>query len=216
MKYQKVFEQLHSARLISILRGDFLDRHQEIVQVLLDAGVSAIEVSIVSRDAYRILRELVGAFSDRMAIGAGTVVTQEQVKAVSDCGVSFVISPVVNADVIDATLAQGLISIPGAYTPSEIYHATELGCHAVKVFPASTLGPSFVRAMLGPFPDLRLIPTGGVGLKEVASYLKAGAWAVAAGTELVHDGCLKDGGLNGLRERATRFIAEVQSGSSER
>jgi 2-dehydro-3-deoxyphosphogluconate aldolase/(4S)-4-hydroxy-2-oxoglutarate aldolase len=201
---------IQTTRLIAIMRGNFVDRYSEVVAALSQAGVAAVEVSLVSADAYKILTRLVEVYGSYVAIGAGTVTTVEQVERVHDCGVNFVISPNLREDVIEATLRNELVSMPGAYTPSEIARASELGADAVKLFPASSLGPSFVRAVRGPFPNLRLVPTGGVGLTEIPLYLNAGAWAVAAGSELVTGSRLTDQDLLTLHERARAFAAAAR------
>ncbi len=206
----RTLDLIRTTRLIAILRGNFVQRYSEVAAALSQAGVTAIEVSLVSIDAYLILTRLVETYGSHVAIGAGTVTSVEQVERVCDCGVSFVISPNLKEDVIEATLRNKLVSMPGAYTPSEIARASELGADAVKLFPASSLGPSFVRAVRGPFPDVRLVPTGGVGLKEISLYLNAGAWAVAAGSELISDSSLTDQDLLTLNERARLFAAAAR------
>jgi Entner-Doudoroff aldolase len=201
---------IRTARLIAIMRGNFVDRYSEVVATLSQAGIVAIEMSLVSTDAYKILTRLVQLYGSDMAIGGGTVTTVEQVERVRDSGVSFIISPNLKEDVVEATLRNGLVSIPGAYTPSEIARATDLGADAVKLFPASSLEPSFVHAVRGPFPHLRLVPTGGIGLKEIPLYLKVGAWAVAAGSELLDDSHLSDHDLLDLGQRARLFAAAAK------
>lgn len=194
------------------MRGNFVEHYHEVVAALTEAGVSAVELSLVSPDAYKVLTELVKDFGTTIAIGAGTVTTVEQVERVGDCGASFVISPVLKKEVIEATLREQLVSLPGAFTPSEIAQASELGADAVKLFPASCLGPNFVRAVRGPFPNFRLVPTGGVGLAEVPAYLNAGAWAVAVGSELVNDSCVTDEDFVELRDRARSFVLAARGG----
>ena len=202
----QILNLIQTTRLIAIMRGNFVNQYHQVVAALSEAGVAAVELSLVSPDAYKILAQMVKDFGTNIAIGAGTVTTVEQVERVRDCGAGFVISPALNKDVIAATLGAQLASFPGAYTPSEIANASELGADAVKLFPASSLGPNFVRAVRSPFPDFRLVPTGGVGLAEIPAYLKAGAWAVAVGSELVNDSCVKDEHFAALRDRAQAFV----------
>ena len=131
-------------------------------------------------------------------------------KQVYDRGAQFVLSPNLKDEVVTTTLKKGLISFPGAYTPSEIIHATELGAHAVKVFPASILGPKFIRAVLAPCPDLKLIPTGGVGLEDIPLYLKAGAWAIAAASEMMSKPPATHEEMKQLSTRASAFAAAAR------
>ena len=207
MPNNRILSIIEHARMIAIMRGDYLDQCGEIGAVLAEAGVRALEVSLASPRALDIIEHLAKQLGESLAIGAGTVLTAEQVAQVAGRGAKFVLSPNLKDEVVTATLEKGLISFPGAYTPSEIIHATELGAHAVKVFPAGTLGPGFIRAVLAPCPNLKLIPTGGVGLNEIPLYLKSGAWAIAVASELLAKPPSTKLEMQQLRDRASSFSA---------
>ena len=207
MPQARILNIIEEARMVAILRGDYLDTCSEVMSVLAAAGVKALEVSLTSPRALDIIERLAKQFGGTIAIGAGTVLNAQAVEQVFDRGAQFVLSPNLKDEVVTATLKHNLISFPGAYTPSEIVHASELGAHAVKVFPAATLGPKFIRAVLAPCPGLKLIPTGGVGLDDIPLYFKAGAWAVAVSSEMISAPPSNDEEMKQLSERASAFAA---------
>jgi 2-dehydro-3-deoxyphosphogluconate aldolase/(4S)-4-hydroxy-2-oxoglutarate aldolase len=141
-------------------------------------------------------------------LGGGTVLTAEQVDAVADAGGSFVVAPDLRPAVADRARARGLGYYPGALTPTEIGLAWEHGASAVKLFPASVGGPGYLRELRGPFREIPLLPTGGVGIDDAGSYLRAGALAVGVGGALLGD-ALDGGDLPALRDRALRLLASV-------
>jgi 2-dehydro-3-deoxyphosphogluconate aldolase/(4S)-4-hydroxy-2-oxoglutarate aldolase len=206
----RILNIIEQARMVAIMRGDYLHNCAEVASVLAAAGVKALEVSLTSPRALDIIELLAKQFGNTLAIGAGTVLTVDAVEQVYDSGAQFVLSPNLKDEVVTATLKKGLISFPGAYTPSEIIHATELGAHAVKVFPASILGPKFIRAVLAPCPGLKLIPTGGVGLEDIPLYLKAGAWAIAAASEMMSKPPSNHEEMQQLSTRAVAFAAAAR------
>ena len=210
MPQSRILKIIDDARMVSIMRGDYLHNCGEVGSVLVAAGVKALEVSLTSPRALDLIELLAKQFGSSLAIGAGTVLTVEAVEQVYDRGAQFILSPNLKDEVVTATLKHNLISFPGAYTPSEIVHATELGAHAVKVFPAATLGPKFIRAVLAPCPTLKLIPTGGVGLEDIPLYLEAGAWAVAVSSEMMSKPPANDAEMKQLSERASSFAAAAR------
>lgn len=212
MERDVVIEAIARGRIIAILRGEFGGREVEIAGILLEAGVTAIEVTLNSPGAIRSIKSLADGFGSRMAVGAGTVLSREEVEKVNDAGARFIVSPNRDFRVIEATRRCNLVSIPGCFTPSEAIEAIGAGADAIKLFPASSLGPSFVRAMRGPLPDIRLVPTGGVTMTTTREYLEAGAWAVGVGSELVGADVPGLNGLDRLRERAKAFVDATRSG----
>jgi len=152
-------------------------------QSLLACGVTVLEVSLVTPGALSVIAEL--AERPGVTVGVGTVMTTGEVEAAAAAGATFVVSPTLDSDVVRATLALGLASIPGAGSVTEFAQATTLGAHLVKVFPATVFSPVGIRATLAALPHLQLLPTGGVTLAQVDDYLAAGAVAVGMGSELV-------------------------------
>ncbi len=212
MDNQLVAQVLEDSKLIAILRGDFEGKELDIAGALIEGGCRAMEVSIVSKDYKGVIARIARAFGRSICLGAGTVLTVEQLNEVTDAGATFIVSPNSNDAVIGATRKLGCASFPGAFTPTEIVHALDAGANAVKLFPASSLGPGFIRAIRAALPDIKLIPTGGVGLINIESWLDAGAWAVAIGSELVDAGTVRSANWRLLAER-TRAFANAASGA---
>ena len=210
MESSKVIELIARGRIIAILRGDFGGREEEIASTLVDSGVTAMEVTLNSPGAVHSINLLAKAFGNRVAIGAGTVLRTAEVEQVAEAGAQFIVSPNRDVRVIEATKRCDLVSLPGCFTPSEMVEAIQAGADAIKVFPASSLGPSFIRSLRGPLPDIRLVPTGGVTLVSIGDYFAAGAWAVGTGSELVGSYVLEPNGLELLRGRAVSFVAATR------
>lgn len=211
MNSSETLALLSAGRVVAIMRGDFRGQEEEIVAVLCEAGITAVELTLNSADAMNAIKQLAMRFGTQIAVGAGTVLRTEEVDQVADVGACFVVSPNRDVRVIEAAKRRHLISLPGCFTPSEIVEALAAGADAAKLFPANSLGPGFVRAMRGPLPHARLVPTGGVTPETAREYMLAGAWAVAVGSELVGPDALTDGGLGRLQTRAAAFVDAVRS-----
>ncbi len=202
------FRLIQKTRIIAILRGPLLGQEIDVAEALVSGGITAMEVSTVTQGYAEIIRNLCVRFSGRAAIGIGTVMTIAELQAGADAGACFVVSPITDPDIIRETRRQGLASLPGAFTPTEAMLAVGSGAHAVKIFPASTLGPSYIRALRGPFPNLQLVPTGGVHLHNLKQYIAAGSIAVGIGTELVGKSEFEQFDPAALAEKA-RLYAET-------
>jgi len=201
----QIIEQIEAGRIIAILRGDFGGREEEIVNALIEAGITAVEVTLNSPGAFDSISRLSRAFGSRIAVGAGTVLRREEVERAGKAGARFIVSPNRSAMVIGETKRLGLVSLPGCFTPSEIVEALDAGADAVKLFPAQCLGTDFIKAMRGPLPEVRMVPTGGVTPEAARSYVAAGAWALGVGSELIGKDVMNDKGFESLRRRALDF-----------
>jgi Entner-Doudoroff aldolase len=207
---ERTLARIADGRIIAILRGDFRGLDLEIASVLYESGITAIEVTLNSPDAFGAIEQLTKGIGDKLSIGVGTVMSLDQVDRAAASGVHFIVSPNCNLRVIAATKRHDMISIPGCFTPSEICDALEAGADAVKLFPAISLGADFVRAVRSPLGEVRMIPTGGINPEMAHEYLAAGAWAIGVGSELVSNDVLAVGGLVRLRSRAAAFIEAAQ------
>jgi 2-dehydro-3-deoxyphosphogluconate aldolase/(4S)-4-hydroxy-2-oxoglutarate aldolase len=197
-------ELLRSARLLAIVRGHEPDAVRAAVLTLFDAGVRLVEVSLTSRSALSVLAGLAPDVPSGCLLGAGTVRTEDDVRRVLDAGVHFAVSPSV-ADSVPAAVDAGLPMMAGALTPTEIETALRLGASVVKIFPASLGGPGYLAALRQPYPDVPMVPVGGVGSRDVPEYLANGASAVGVGSPLLRDAA--DGGdLSALAARAREFL----------
>lgn len=197
-------DTLTSRRLVAIIRGTDPDASVETAMVLADEGVRLLEVSLTSADALGALERIAAKLDPEVRLGAGTVLRESDVARVRDAGATYVVTPGIASSVAAAREA-GMPVLCGAMTPSEIIAAVAEGADAVKIFPASAVGPEYVRALRAPFPDVPFVAVGGVGGTEAAAYLRNGAVAVGVAGPLCGDA--PDGGdLTALRERARELV----------
>lgn len=207
---QNTLSKIEAGRVVAIIRGDFGGREEEMVAAMLDGGLTAVEVTLNSPNALDSISRLSKRFGSRIAIGAGTVLKVSEVEEAANAGACFIVSPNRDVQVIEATKRLEMISLPGCYTPSEIVEAINAGADAAKLFPATSLGVGYVKALRGPLPHIRVVPTGGVTPEMAREYFAVGAWAVGIGSELVSKEIL-NAGLDKLRERTAAFIAAGKS-----
>jgi 2-dehydro-3-deoxyphosphogluconate aldolase/(4S)-4-hydroxy-2-oxoglutarate aldolase len=194
---------LAEERLLAIVRGPDPARLLDCLRVLAEHGVRLVEVSLTSSGAIDVLTAGAAELCDVLVLGAGTVLTEQQVFDVRAAGASFVVTPAAGVGA-DAAHRAGLPVLAGALTPSEVWAAHERGAAAVKLFPASLGGPAYLRALRDPFPEVPLVPVGGVDADAATDYLAAGAIAVGVGAPLLGD-AVTGGDLAGLAARARRF-----------
>ncbi len=202
--------QIESGRVIAILRGDFAGGEHDMVAAMIEGGITAVEVTLNSPNALAKIARLVRSFGSQCAVGAGTVLTAAEVDQVANAGGEFIVSPNCDPRVIQATKDRGMISFPGAFTPTEILTSIDSGADGVKVFPATTLGPGFIKAVRAPLPSLRLIPTGGVTPEMARQYVQAGAWAIGVGSELLGKEILADASFETLRIRTADYVQAMK------
>jgi 2-dehydro-3-deoxyphosphogluconate aldolase / (4S)-4-hydroxy-2-oxoglutarate aldolase len=199
--------QLRQHRLLGIVRGPGPDRLLDCLRVLADNGLRLVEVSLTSTDALAVLRRAVEQLGDRLMLGAGTALTAVQVEAAQAAGASYIVTPA-DCPGAAAALERDIPVLLGALTPSEVWAAHERGAAAVKLFPASLGGPGYLRALRDPFPDVPLMPVGGVDAADGADYLAAGAVAVGVGSPLLGD-AVHGGDLAALADRVRRWVEAV-------
>jgi 2-dehydro-3-deoxyphosphogluconate aldolase / (4S)-4-hydroxy-2-oxoglutarate aldolase len=188
----QVTDTILSSRLIGIIRLKQYEHTVEIVDALVAGGFKVLEFTLSGAGALQAISAARTALTQKVHIGAGTVLSASAVVEAVSAGAEFIVTPAVNLKVIEACHQFGLPIVCGAYTPTEIITAVEAGAELIKLFPARLGGPQYVRDLLAPLPDLRLVPTGGVSAENAGEYLIAGAAAVAIGgnlitSELVHE-----------------------------
>jgi len=204
-------EQILEHKIVAILRGCIPDRIPDIAAALAEGGVRLMEITLNSPGALGSISQLSRAMGDRMLVGAGTVLTAAEVEAAVDAGARFIISPTLDIETIRRTRQLGSISIPGAFTPTEILTAYRNGADIVKVFPAGSTGASYFKELRGPLPHIPLMPTGGVTLDNIRDFKTAGAVAFGIGSALVPSGQENTGpALRQLIEKAAAYIKAVQ------
>ncbi|WND38782.1 bifunctional 4-hydroxy-2-oxoglutarate aldolase/2-dehydro-3-deoxy-phosphogluconate aldolase [Streptomyces sp. BB1-1-1] len=197
--------RLSRDRLAAIVRGRSADAALRTVLTLVEEGIGLVEVSLNTDDACGVIARAARAVGEDAFVGAGTVVTRDDLLRAQDAGATWVVTPT-GGDAVAAAAQRGLPVLAGALTPTEAAAAMAAGATAVKLFPASLGGPAYLRALKDPFPDLPLVPVGGVDADLAPDYFAAGALAVGVGSPLVGDAA-HGGDLDGLRVRARRFRA---------
>jgi 2-dehydro-3-deoxyphosphogluconate aldolase / (4S)-4-hydroxy-2-oxoglutarate aldolase len=208
-------ETLERVGLIPVLRAKSIQTGHALVNAMLAGGVTVVEVTMTVPDALTLLRELKQRHGDGLLLGSGTVTDAAQAKATIDAGAEFVVSPSLHPEVIAKTKELGKISIPGALTPTEIITAWRAGADYVKVFPCSAMGgASYLKSLLAPFPELKLIPTGGVTLQTAADFLKAGARALGVGADLVNVAAIAESKPEIVTAAARAYLEAIRAARS--
>lgn len=199
-------DQILRYKIVAILRGCEPERVPAIVGALADGGVRLLEITLNSSGALDLIRLLGERMGDRVLVGAGTVLTVAEAEMAIDAGARFIVSPSLDADTIRITKERGAVSIPGAFTATEVLAAWRGGADIVKVFPAS-VGANYLRDLRGPLPQIPLMPTGGLNLQNIREFRAAGAVAYGIGSALVTAGQeITTDALAGLRSRAGDYI----------
>jgi 2-dehydro-3-deoxyphosphogluconate aldolase/(4S)-4-hydroxy-2-oxoglutarate aldolase len=209
-------EAMKGRPMIAVLRAPDAGRFVEVSLITAEAGITAIEFTLTSAGALDAIRHAKKVLPTEVLIGAGTVRTAEQVRQAVDAGASFLVSQVTDADVIEAAHELGVPFVPGALTPNEIVRAWQYGVQAVKVSPIGPVGGiGYLAELVGPLPDIPLVPTGGVLVDEAGAYLAAGAAVVGLSRDLTRDALLPGGDLAALAERAARAIRSVDTSGEQ-
>jgi 2-dehydro-3-deoxyphosphogluconate aldolase/(4S)-4-hydroxy-2-oxoglutarate aldolase len=206
---EEVIERIIETRMIAILRGFTPEEAVRAGRALADGGARVLEVSLVDPQASRSIERLREELGAGCVVGAGTVITESGAEAALEAGADFLFSPGLNQRVIATAEARGALAIPGVLTASEVTSALALGARLMKLFPAEPLGPAYLKQMLGPFPDLRLVPTGGVGTGNAPAYLSAGAVAVGAGTSVANPAWAHENRYELFEQAAADFLRSL-------
>jgi 2-dehydro-3-deoxyphosphogluconate aldolase/(4S)-4-hydroxy-2-oxoglutarate aldolase len=215
MSKAEQLQRVQDAGIVAVVRAPGPDGLVDVIRALAEGGVTVSEVTLTVPKALDVISEAKKELGDSVLLGAGTVLNAETCRAALEAGAEFIVSPVVNLQVIELCQRQDKIVMPGAFTPTEILTAWEAGADIVKVFPAEVVGPAFFRAMRGPLPKIRLMPTGGVDLTTAAEFLKAGACCLGIGGQLVDPKRVAARDFDGLRDLATKYVEIVRKTRSQ-
>ncbi len=196
--------------LVAVVRAPDSQNLIEVIRALADGGVTVAEVTLTVPNALDVIREAQRMLGDRVLLGAGTVLDSETARAALLAGAEFIVSPTVNLDVIRMCRRYNKLVFPGAFTPTEILAAWEAGADVVKVFPAEVVGPQFFKAIRGPLPQVRLMPTGGVDLTTAGEYLRAGACCLGVGSQLVDPKAVQRKDYDYIRGLAWQYTEAVR------
>jgi len=216
----EIADLIRVEKLFAILRGVKRDQIVETARALSRGGVKFLEVTF-NHDAphgieetLECLKRIRVALSEKICLGAGTVLTAEQVRFAADVGAQFIVSPNVDQNVIRATKDLAMVSLPGALTPTEILQAHNAGADMVKLFPGGSFGPDYVKAMGGPLKGIPLIVVGGVDLDNILQFFAAGAVGVGLGSNLVNSREANAGNFAGIEEKARAFVEKIQASTT--
>ncbi|WP_306359580.1 bifunctional 4-hydroxy-2-oxoglutarate aldolase/2-dehydro-3-deoxy-phosphogluconate aldolase [Nocardia sp. CC227C] len=201
-------EVIRTDRALTVVRAPEIPDPLALADALAGAGIRALELTFTTPDVLDCLRK--AAASTSAVVGAGTVLTAEQAEAAIDSGAHFLVTPGLRPAVADVALRRDIPVVMGAFTPSEVMAALDLGAAAVKIFPARALGPGYLRDLRGPFPAVDLIPSGGVNAANAADFLAHGAVAVAAGTDVVAPADVAAGRWSAIAARAASFVRSLK------
>jgi 2-dehydro-3-deoxyphosphogluconate aldolase/(4S)-4-hydroxy-2-oxoglutarate aldolase len=196
--------------IVAVVRSPDSQQLVEVARALADGGVHVVEITMTVPNALDVVRQVRNALGDRLLLGAGTILDAETARAALLAGAEYIVAPTLNIDVIRLCQRYDKLVMPGAFTPTEILTAWEAGADIVKVFPADVVGPAFFKALRGPLPQVRLMPTGGVDLTTAAAFLKAGACCLGVGDQLVEPRAVAERNFDRIRELARQYVAVVK------
>jgi len=202
-------EALAVCPILGIIRHPAPFSVSGVFSAMAAAGLKAVEITYDTPEALTMIDAARKEFAERLVIGCGTVVTRDAAAAAVDAGAQFIVSPVVAPEVIDYCLAQDVPVMPGAMTPTEIFTAHQAGAALVKVFPASSVGPKYFRALKGPLPDIKLMAVGGVNADNAAEYIRNGADAVAIGSGSLKRAWIDNGDFASLQNSAAAVVRQI-------
>jgi 2-dehydro-3-deoxyphosphogluconate aldolase / (4S)-4-hydroxy-2-oxoglutarate aldolase len=204
-------EAIKSLGLLAVIRGPSLELTLQMVEALVEGGVTGIEITYTTPDAAEVVRSLKAKFGQGILLGMGTLTRPEQAQEARQAGAQFLVSPHVDPQLAEAMRATRLPMMMGAMTPTEVVRSFSLGSDVVKLFPGSLVGPDYMKALKGPFPHIPMMPTGGVSIDNVQQWFLAGAFAVGAGSELCPPSLAREGRFDEIVLRAREFRQAVEA-----
>ncbi|WP_162056200.1 bifunctional 4-hydroxy-2-oxoglutarate aldolase/2-dehydro-3-deoxy-phosphogluconate aldolase [Pontibacter pamirensis] len=211
MKSSFSWEAFDKIPVVGILRNLPPQHMHKLFAVYLDAGLTTIEVTMNSAGAADSIASLVETYGDQLNIGAGTVCTLKDLDQAFQAGAQFIVTPILREEVIKACVARDVPVFAGAYTPTEIYRAWELGASMVKVFPAGQLGARYIKEVLAPLNQIKLLPTGGISQENFAEFLKAGAKGLGMGSQLIPKALIENEQWEQLGKHFSEFVTKYNS-----
>ena len=210
MSKPEIIDRIVNPGIVAIIRADSSEQLMGAAEALYEGGVTGMEVTMTTPNALQVINDVAKRFGKKVLIGVGTVLDTETCRAAILAGSQFVVTPVTKPEVIQMCSRYGIPIAAGAYTPTEALSAYEAGADFVKIFPADQLGPTYIKNILAPMPQLQIIPTGGVTVATVDAFIKAGCVALGAGSSLVSKDILKSQDWKKLTETAAAFVEAIQ------
>jgi 2-dehydro-3-deoxyphosphogluconate aldolase/(4S)-4-hydroxy-2-oxoglutarate aldolase len=204
-------ERVHRGGIVAVIRAASGELLCDVAEALVAGGVEVMEVTFTVPRAHKVLEQVAERLGDRILLGAGTVLDAETARVAMLSGAEFIVSPTLNLDVIRLCRRYDKMVMPGAFSPTEVLTAWEAGADIVKVFPSDVTGPAYLKALAGPLPQIRLMPTGGVTLETAPAFLRSGAYALGVGSSLVDPKAVTAGQLQPIENLARRFVEVVRA-----
>lgn len=192
--------------IVGIVRNLTFDEIAKILPIYISAGLTTIEITLNTPLAEDIIRYTADKYGNQLNIGAGTVCNTDDLENAIQAGSKFIVTPILNADVIRECVQAKVPVFPGAYTPTEIYQAWQLGAAMVKVYPATTLGPSYIKDVKAPLNNIKLMPTGGISLNNIQAFMKAGSDGLGIGSQLFDKELIKTKNWQGLEQHFKQYV----------
>ena len=211
---EEILDRLLTKKAIAVIRMADSAKLVRVVEAILKGGVECVEITMTVPGAIDVIANVCREISDRALIGSGTVLDADTALRTMEAGARFVVGPIFNPEVVEVTHQHDRVVIPGAFSPAEIVNAWNAGADVVKVFPATVLGPTYIKDLRGPLPRIRLCPTGGVTVDNAGDWIRAGAACVGIGSDLLDRQAITGNRFEVLTERARRMVASIQSASS--
>ena len=210
----EIVSEVENGGVVGIIRMQDPAALAQVVEALARGGLKALEVTMTVPRAIELIAQIAPTLPDDFLLGAGTVVDADTAHRAAEAGAQFLVSPVLRPEVIKAAHEDGIPVMPGCFTPTEILTAWDLGADVVKVFPATSVGPGYLKDIRGPLPQVKLMPTGGVSIDNVGEWLRAGAVAVGVGSALVDTKAIAAKQFDVLEANARRIIANIAAARS--
>jgi 2-dehydro-3-deoxyphosphogluconate aldolase / (4S)-4-hydroxy-2-oxoglutarate aldolase len=217
MTMEDVIHKIHEVGIIPVIRATHLDDAKRAVDAIFAGGIRIIEITMTVPNAPSMIQGLVRHYGSELLTGAGTVTNAGQAEICIDSGAQFLVSPGLSVPAVEVASNRGIVAIPGALTPTEVMASLDAGAKLIKIFPCGSAGgPSHIKSLKAPFPETRLIPTGGVNLANAAQYFEVGAFALGVGADLVDLGAIRRNEAVRITETAKKFIEVVRKARPEK
>lgn len=210
MNKQEVLARVKELGVLAVIRGPSPELTVKMVDALVAGGVLGIEITYSTPNAEEVVRTLSQKYGEQILLGMGTLTRPSQAESAKAAGAIFLVSPICEPTLVKAMVDSGLVVMAGALTPTEIFQTHSLGVDVVKIFPGSLGGPAYVKAIKGPFPNIPMMPTGGVSEGNVKDWFAAGVIAVGAGSELCPPALAKEGKFEEISRRAAAFVEVIR------
>lgn len=206
-----IIAPIYESRIVSILRGINESKVNKTVKALYDGGIRVVEITLDTPGALRMIEKVKIAYGDKMSIGAGSALDSETTRAAILSGADFVLSPTLSVEMIEMCNQYSKLAVPGVLTPTEVLTAWKAGAQIVKVFPARTFGPDYIKDIKGPLSQVEVMPVGGVSLECASEFIEKGAIAIGVGSELVNKTLVQEGNFEKITQKSIAFLEKVKN-----